>query len=222
MSEVRFEIRPLGLWDRPLTEERRSSAQFRATWSDTINLLKSEVEHLGGTLVIVQIDVTEGDIRRDGMLRANAKTNSPKVKISFDSIYGPLTYATDTYVQLWTGAMPGWQANVRAIALGLQALRAVDRYGITKTGEQYRGWTAISDKPADQRDLTVADARLVFADALKGARVAADDIDWATSNGVNLAYRQAAKLHHPDVIGGDGSVFRLITKARAVLLAAAR
>lgn len=33
-----------------------------------------------------------------------------------------------------------WQHNVRSIALALQALRAVDRYGVTRRAEQYRGW----------------------------------------------------------------------------------
>ena len=38
-----------------------------------------------------------------------------------------------------------WQANVRGIALALEALRAVDRYGVTQQAEQYRGWTALPD-----------------------------------------------------------------------------
>jgi hypothetical protein len=39
--------------------------------------------------------------------------------------------------------MDDWQHNVRAIALGLEALRKVDRYGITRRGEQYAGWKAL-------------------------------------------------------------------------------
>jgi hypothetical protein len=190
---------------------------FKAKWQDTLALLKAEVTYLHGTVIACQIDVTEGDIRRDGMLRVGAKVGFPGVKISFESRYGPLTYATDEYAR--NGSMAGWQANVRAIALGLQALRAVDRYGITRSGEQYRGFTALSDKPADRDVMTPQDARLIFADALKDAEFKASDIEWSTPAGVNLAYRQAAKLHHPDVAGGDGSVFRLITKARDTLLA---
>jgi hypothetical protein len=45
-----------------------------------------------------------------------------------------LIYATD--------ACELWQHNVRSIALGLEALRAVDRYGITRRGEQYAGFRA--------------------------------------------------------------------------------
>jgi hypothetical protein len=45
-----------------------------------------------------------------------------------------LVYATD--------ACEHWQHNVRSIALGLEALRAVDRYGISRRGEQYAGFRA--------------------------------------------------------------------------------
>lgn len=45
-----------------------------------------------------------------------------------------LVYATDVCAY--------WQHNVRSIALGLDALRAVDRYGISKRGQQYAGFRA--------------------------------------------------------------------------------
>ncbi len=45
-----------------------------------------------------------------------------------------LVYATD--------CCDFWQHNVRSIALGLEALRAVDRYGISRRGEQYAGFRA--------------------------------------------------------------------------------
>ena len=32
--------------------------------------------------------------------------------------------------------------NLRSIALGLKALRAVDRYGVSRRGEQYAGFRA--------------------------------------------------------------------------------
>jgi hypothetical protein len=206
VTTARFEIRPLVGWGRPVTPEdqRRPARTFKARWDDTISLLLREVEHLGGTLIAVQVDVTDGDIRRDGMLRARSRTYSPAVKISFDSRHGPLTYATDEYDH--------WQANVRAVALALVALRAVDRYGITRSGEQYRGWTQIGAAAAEQA-LTVDEACLVLADA---AGVRPESL--AVPEGVTYAYRLAARSVHPDA-GGDPAVFRLITAARDVLLA---
>lgn len=77
MTTARFEIRPLGLWDRPVTENRASSGRFRSTWDQTVDHLTGEVDHLGGTLVVVQIDADATDIRRDGMLRARARVGFP-------------------------------------------------------------------------------------------------------------------------------------------------
>lgn len=201
---ARFEIRPLGVWDRAVTTERASASRFRAAWSDTIDLLLREVEHLDGRIVVVQVDAEDGDVRRDGMLRARARVGFPGVKVSFESRFGPLTYATDAYET--------WQANVRAIALGLGALRAVDRYGVTRSGEQYRGWSAIAATAAETA-LTVEEARRVLAEAA-GVQPA----ELRTENAVTRAYRTAAKTAHPDA-GGNADVFRLIGAARDVLLA---
>ncbi|WP_433368435.1 hypothetical protein ACQPZX_41560 [Actinoplanes sp. CA-142083] len=212
MAEPRFQIRPLGLWDRPVTDPRASSARFRAPWSETIKLLLGEVELLDGGLVVIQVDADPGDIRQDGMLRARAQVGFPGVKISFESKHGPLTYATDAYEQQWQGSLPSWQANVRAIALGLGALRAVDRYGITRTGEQYRGWSALTAAPAE-KTLSVEEAKRVLRDA---GRVP-DDMPLRTVIAVTAAFRRAARTAHPDA-GGNPDAFRLITAARDVLL----
>jgi hypothetical protein len=149
---MRYEIRPLGLWTDPETPERLGSGTFRASWQSTLDLLGYETEQLDAGLVVMQIDVQEGQLRRDGMLKATAKVGHPGVAVSFESRFGPLRYATDRYEPRWSGDTPGWQANVRAIALALQALRAVDRYGVSKRGEQYRGWAQIeSGDPSPAR-----------------------------------------------------------------------
>lgn len=199
----RFEIRSLGLWDRPVTNPRASSSRFRASWDDTLRLLLSEVDQLDGSLVVIQVDADSSDLRRDGMLRARAQVGFPGVKVSFESRFGPLTYATDAY--------EGWQANVRAIALGLGALRAVDRYGVTRTGEQYRGWSAITATPAET-EMTREEAIRVLAD---GSGESPADLN--TEEQIVRAYRIAAQIAHPDA-GGNADVFRLVTKARDVLL----
>jgi hypothetical protein len=123
--------RPIVLWPHQETRGRRRS-QFKAPWMDTVALLEREVGMLGGRQAVMQIAITEEDLRLDGRIRANARPTHPGVIVSFESRHGPLEYATDVF--------DDWQDNVRAIALGLEALRRVDRYGIAKRGEQYRGW----------------------------------------------------------------------------------
>lgn len=207
----RFRIRPMMQWDRPKTDPRKRGA-FRVDWTTTLTQLDYEVGLLGGPgVIVVEIDANEQDIRRDGMLRSNARVGPfPGVRISFDSRHGPLAYASDTYED--------WRHNVRAVALGLESLRAVDRYGITRTGEQYRGFTALSSKPAGDEALTVQDAKLVFSDALKRPIT---DAEASTTEDVLYMFRAAAKVHHPDV-GGSEQVFKLLVRARDTLLAALR
>lgn len=184
---MRFEIRPIGNWTDPVTEYRASRYRFKAAWSDTLNLLNYEADQLGATLIVLQIDVTEGDIRRDGMLRANARVGFPGVRVSLDSRHGPLTYATDAYET--------WQANVRGLALALQALRAVDRYGVTKRGEQYRGWLAIEAPPS--MDVAAAQDLIAKYGSL----------------------RDALFKTHPDH-GGSDEAFIAVQRARDVLAGA--
>ncbi len=221
MSGVRWQLRPLETWTGPETGNRRSSAVFRAKWPDTVELLCREVGMLGGSLVVVQLDVTAEQLRRDGQLRAGvgAAVDFPGVRVSFDSRHGPLTYATDAYDDPWDGDMPGWQANVRAVALGLQALRAVDRYGISSRGEQYRGWTAItagSAAPPGPR-MSVEEAARLLAGYLDG-------LDWQHLLGdrdtISRAFRAAARATSPDT-GGDPERFARVLGARDWLYAAA-
>lgn len=194
---VEIRLRPLQGWPYPKTERRRS-AQFRSTWRQTQTLLRTEVEYLGGQLVVVEFDVVGGEtaFRVDGSLRANAKeTGFPGVRVSFTSRHGPLTYATDKYECPYSGQPPSWQANVRAIALSLEALRAVDRHGVTRRGEQYRGWHAVEAAPGSSFLTADAAARWLAQQAggpPEGGRILAD-AEWRRK-----VLRTVAMRVHPD------------------------
>jgi hypothetical protein len=182
---MRYEFRPLDAWTDPETRHRTRSA-FSATWQSTLDLLGRETAHLGARLVVIQVDVTEGEIRRDGMLRSTVKVGHPGVIVSFESRFGPLRYAADSYRH--------WQENMRAIAMSLEALRAVDRWGATKRGEQYRGWTAIT-APAP----TFADAD----EAWRWMRKYATDelglvLPATVTQSPKALYRAMAMKMHPD------------------------
>ncbi len=213
---MRYEIRPLGGWDRPITDPRTGSGTFRADWESTLDLLGREVELLGAQLVVVQIDAKDAELRRDGMLRSRVNVRFPGVKVSFESHHGPLTYTSDAYEPRWGGDPPGWQANVRAIALALQALRAVDRYGVSSRGEQYRGWTAIT---AGGRGATMSleEAAALLAGGDHTALTKAQIL--AQPNLADTVYREAVKIYHPDR-GGDPDLFDRLTRARERLVSA--
>lgn len=151
-------LRPLPEWPHGETSPRRD-AQFRTpsrrvetpsgtrwepsrriSYEQTLRELEYEVDALGGSEILIGCGLTEFDIRLDGAPRANARPmRHPGVEISFDSRYGRLTYATDVFTD--------WRDNVRAIAKGLEALRAVDRWGVAKRGQQYAGFALLTAGP---------------------------------------------------------------------------
>lgn len=144
---------PLTYTTRPLTDRSwlarvpSERSRFTATWSDTLTLLGREVEMVDGSDVVIEVDVRESDIRRDGMLNARAVAATPAVRVSLESEHGPMLYQCDRYDLLphsRKGADKVWQHNVRAIALTMEALRACDRYGAVDTGQQYQGFLALN------------------------------------------------------------------------------
>lgn len=132
------QFRSLPIWPHPATPagERRSRYTFRAPWSNTLKLLDRELSHLGAENIVIGCGLREQDLRNDGWPRSGARIPAhPGIEVSFDTQHGRLVYATDV--------CEFWEHNVRAVALGLEALRAVDRHGITRRGEQYAGFKAL-------------------------------------------------------------------------------
>ena len=175
-------------------------------WSSTVRLLERELVELDAETAVLQMAVAEKDIRRDGWIRSNARPEHPGVILSFDSKYGPLSYPCDTF--------DDWQANVRAIALALEALRKVDRYGVTKTGEQYTGWKRLPGPGQSTVTMTARAAAEIMV-TLEARGGDPDDL-LASHDAVGYTYRNAAKLAHPDV-GGSADVFARLQTAKAVL-----
>ena len=178
-----YVIRPVS--DRTNFTGKHQRSQFATSWPNTERLLLSEVRHLRGRDLVIEVDVTEGDIRLGGRIRATARPATPGVRVAFDSIHGPLTYSTDRFTT--------WQDNVRAIALGLEALRKVDRYGITKRGEQYAGWKALPSGRAMPPSHMTRDMAYDLLYQVVGAGPD-DDRVWSDKD---LA-RAARKATHPD------------------------
>lgn len=209
---TRFAFRPLDGWDRELTDwsQQKSSFTFRATFADTLKLLDSELQALGAVEAVIQLALPDSAIRRDGLPRSGARPSHEGVALSFDSRHGPLRYATDTF--------DTWQANLRAIALRLEALRKVDRYGVARSGEQYAGWNALPAGDTGQ-PFTVEGAARFLAEhsgtPTDPSHPAFKDLLDNPDERVR-AYRRAAQRLHPDT-GGDPNLFRRLNEARDLL-----
>lgn len=207
-------LRPIASWPHDYTLDRRSSP-FSSSLTTTLDTLGRELRHLGtgrrNAESVLQIAMREQDFRIDGLPRANATPQHPGVILNIESRHGTLSYPCDTFTR--------WQDNLRAITLGLEALRRVERYGITQTGQQYRGWHAIESKPA--------------VDAVSAACVVLARIAWPNENDEcqarwahkitsdqrirHTTYRQARAKAHPDRHAGDRALWDHAEGAIAVL-----
>lgn len=191
--DVQFE--PIDQWPGERTRTRRRS-QFKASLQDTYRLLETELAHLGCKRLVIQADCDRSMIRQDGLLRANARLRGPGIILAFDSKHGPLRYPCDTFTH--------WDCNMRAIALALQALRAVDRYGVTKRAEQYRGWQPLPAPPGSEFESR--QAAFDFLLRVTGCNPATARLD------LKGLIREAQMKTHPDR-GGDPQQFKRVMKA---------
>lgn len=134
--------RPLGVW--PYPPQPKLAAKFRTDWDDSLAKLETEIGRTGGRDVVIGIVVDEDQISYSGTLRARAKVHHPGAEVSFDVPgRGRLTFHTDVY--------PNLHSNLHAIASGLEALRAVERHGISQSGQQYAGFMQLPASVAVER-----------------------------------------------------------------------
>lgn len=167
------------VWPHPTRQRRQAS--FRAAYARTLDDLEYEVGRLDGTAVIIGAGFDPADIRNDGLPRSKARAIHPGIEVSFDTPHrGRLVFAVDTFDH--------WEDNLRAVALGLAALRAVERYGIADTGQQYAGFA----------QLAAGESKVE-----RGRRLVAE------AGSVNAAL----KKHHPDH-GGDAADFDAVMAYR--------
>lgn len=208
---MKYTVRPLT--DRAwIAAKPRVPSRFTSTWTDTLTLLEREVNALqtpGMDDPVLMVDAQESDFRLDGRLRARAKLGTSAVALSFDSVNGPMMFRCDRYDSTpWMNRMEVWQHNVRAIALTLEALRSVDRYGATQSGEQYAGWRQIGSEAHAVPDMTETEA--AWQTLCHAART-------DRSAGFRKVSQIARRRTHPDLNGGDHARWADVQNAIQIL-----
>ena len=199
-----LDVRPLTTWPGELLPwHKRQRSQFSAPLRSTLAALTRELSALGARHPVLEVAIPADQFRLDGRPRANAREEHPGIVLSLPHTnVGALRYATDTFTT--------WQDNLRAVALGLEALRKVDRYGITKRGEQYQGFKAL---PAGQG--AIAMGGMTRSDAMA---LIATIGEAAPNQVVDSGVIRAAKANaHPDRNGGDRTLWDQLERALAVL-----
>ncbi|MEM7813254.1 MAG: hypothetical protein AAF532_17395 [Planctomycetota bacterium] len=187
----RLKFVPLEEWPTERTREHKP-CRFRSGYTDTLRLLDDELYKCDASSVVLQVDLPRSQIKNDGTPYAGARPNSPGVILSFQTPSGPRSFPCDTY--------DDWQDNLRAIAKSMEALRAVDRYGVTKRGEQYRGFQALGH---DGGVAAGADTTTSVSDAWWQICKAAGVTSANHRTDFETVVRKAKRVCHPDSNGGS-------------------
>lgn len=192
MIDARF--RPLVSWTRK-PGLRYVSAPFKTPYNRTLDKLEYELGQLKATEIIIEAGFRLSELRNDGWPRGGSAPGHPGIIIYFKGKFGPMEFPCGTYAK--------FQDNIHAIALTLENLRAINRYGVTLGHEQYVGFKQIEapSPPGSGEDP---------AQIVRSLAGVASDID------LKAAYRIAAKRHHPDA-GGDPEKWAQLHRAHVSL-----
>lgn len=221
MTDVTITFRPLAnrpaAWDQ--RDKARQRSQFESAYSDTVKLLKDELRRIDATEAWLQIELSDAarGVRNDGQLRADARATHPGVILTVQAKkLGTLVFAVDEFVAGHRSKGDDWQQNVRAIALGLQHLRTLRRYGMAPSGEQYAGFRELGagTEMGGGSRMTSYQVAAFLCTAAGWPDGTLDPDDPAA---VRKAYRDASMRHHPDQ-GGNPSMMAYVINARDDLL----
>ncbi len=173
---------------RQRTTVRQNNPNFKKTLSAARDSLLAELQRLGAKDIIVSTNIP---LRLDGLFRADiGNAPDPGVAVYFSYKKRPMCFACDKYFHV--------RENVRAIALTIEAIRGIERWGSSDMMERaFRGFTAIPERAGEWwRD--------VFGFA-KEQRLSVDDIE--------TAFRRLAHVAHPDK-GGNVDQWQQLCIAR--------
>lgn len=210
-------IRPIENWPGKQNTNPKRSA-FRANYSDTKGRLVFELSKLKTieSSILLGMFVHPNDVKVVGTeLKSAARPYKPGVVLTF----------TREISKTWNGsgydrktldlsypcdAFDNWQDNLRAIALSLEALRRVSRYGVFS----YENMAERLALPSAEGKASSVDDALEFLATYSDftdADLKSNPENWKT------AYRQAASALHPDRQGGDQVLFTRLIDAKNFL-----
>ena len=199
--------------DRPAKLGNKKS-MFKSTYAQSLEDLEHELKHLGATQITIQAGYPREKIRNDGWPFSSATPTHPACIVQFtDRKRRQLAFRGVQYAK--------FADNIRAIAKTLEALRAVDRYGVVE-GEQYTGFKQLGEPPKSNTS--------------SGAMSRQSAAAWIAARlGMEQAYIYNAqpahvedicgglkRKFHPDVNGGKDEDFKTLMVALRSLREAAR
>jgi hypothetical protein len=198
-------IRPIVTWPGVATQARKN-AQFRSSYQQTSEAFAYEMFKYKASNIVLEMYVTEREIRNNGWLRSEATPSHPGVIVSFTSTIagGAVRFPCDTFLD--------WRDNLRAIALSLEMLRRLDRYGVTKRAEQFAGWKALPSHT--EPTLSQEAAAKIIEENTFGYLW---DLILSEPDYAKRAVRAAVNATHPDKNNGDRTEYDRVERAKRVL-----
>jgi hypothetical protein len=188
MSRVELPVKALGAWPGPQTpasHRMNNRGWSKLTPGRCLDTLRSELGQMLASDCCIQIDVRDRDITRFGELRADAKPSMPGVVVyATHPRQGDLRFACDTYHYWWY--------NVRAIAMTLEALRGIARWGAVRDEQQFAGFRALPGATT----LTMGVSAATAVVATESGMPAPNPV---TAEWLRDAGRRAKAATHPDV-----------------------
>ncbi len=198
MLDVRF--RPMG----PIAKKPRTNSRFKSTYTDILDKLEGELIKLNARNLVIEAGYELAQIRNDGWPRSSARPSHPDVRLSFNSRGKEMAFPCSTYATI--------DDNLYAIALTLERLRDINRYGVTQEDQQYRGFTALPAPESARFDKYKAANLLAF---LAGQGHSNGNI-LADPEAREAAYKVVVKKVHPDM-GGSRETWDRVQEAIGVL-----
>lgn len=172
--------------------ERRISSAFKQTMERAQRFLHEEIMRLGATDLVVSSNIP---VRKDGLFYTdwmNRRIDDPGVAIYFKYKGKDVAMCCDQYVRIWE--------NVYALGKSIEAMRALERYGVSEFLE--RAFTGFGELPPPSVKIEPTIWEILGLDGKPG-----------TMEEVVAAYRSKAKIIHPDMPTGDAEKFKQLHNA---------
>jgi hypothetical protein len=189
---------------------RSRRAPFKTQWARTLNNLERELRHLGARKIEIALAIRLGDLRQDGMLRADARPGAAVILSFLDRDGHRQAYPCDTFA--W------WQDNLYAVAVVLEDLRRAERYGV-QSALLRAGFKALPSAGATTPTLSTNQAAYFIArmaDA-ENADIRSRDV-LANRVAATASVRVARAKTHPDA-GGRNEDWTLLQEAVRIVTA---
>ncbi|NWF58983.1 MAG: DnaJ domain-containing protein [Fischerella sp.] len=162
-------------------ESKRKEAKFEVGFSVARDHLLNELRLLEAKNVIISSNVP---LRKDGLPYANFREPAdPGVAVYFNLKKKSYVLACDQWSRV--------KDNLRAIGLHVNALRGMERWGVGSIEQAFMGYQALPQ--AQKSDEVVEKSWWIVLGVNRSA----------SPTHIKEAYRQLAKIHHPDSQGSD-------------------